>query len=103
MDRCGYTPTMFACRYGQADVVRYLHIKVGSDFSAKNHIGETAAVFACRCGHADVVRYLNVNAGADFRAKNQDGYTAAMWAARQHQDEGCCVPAVEQLGLRLIS
>ncbi len=77
-DEKGWTPLMWACAKGHADVAR-LMIENGADIEAKSEDGSTALMFACWKGHADVAR-LMIEKGADVKAKGVKGVTALMWA-----------------------
>ena len=51
----GWSPTMFACRYGYLDIVKYLH-KKGAQFERDK--GYCASHAACYGGDEEVVNYL---------------------------------------------
>ena len=59
-DARGYTPLMFASRYGWIDTIKELK-KSGADINAKNNNGETASDIATLRGHEEVVRFLSGN------------------------------------------
>lgn len=59
VDECGtgYTPLMFAARYGHADAVTLL-LSRGADAGHRDHNGDSAMLWAARDGHADVITLL---------------------------------------------
>jgi ankyrin repeat protein len=54
----GDTALTIACRYGHADVVKFLVVK-GADVRAKNQERETALTIAESNGHQELAKYLS--------------------------------------------
>ncbi len=79
-DDYGWTPLMWAAKYGHKEIVELL-LNKNVDIDAKDNNGYTALMFATMSGHKDVVELL-IEAGADVNARDDFGKTALLNPAR---------------------
>ncbi len=78
VDKCGWTPLIFAASQGHQDVLRRLLDK-GADINARAITGRTALMAAAQLASYDGVKQLS-DRGADVNARTADGQTALMLA-----------------------
>ena len=81
-DSNGQTPLMFAARYDQPDLFRFL-IDRGSDPTLKDNHGWTLLHFAAAGGSDDIIEKL-LFLGLDIDSRNNSGLTPLMTAAFCH-------------------
>lgn len=82
----GWTPLIFASRYGFKDIVSLL-IDKGVDINLKSIINNTTVLMhASIGGHLDIVKML-LDAGANINEKDKYGNTALTWSlSNGHND-----------------
>lgn len=69
-DQMGYTPFLFACSYGNIEMIKVL-VDSGADIYATNMNGDTC--LHC-CDDVDIIKYL-LEKGANPNTQNNDGNT----------------------------
>merc|ERR1711860_77723 len=70
--RCtdGMTALMWACRYGNKDIVQLLLSYPSIEFNARDNGGWTVLMFACFTGHTNVVKMLLSDSNIEVRDTN---------------------------------
>ena len=76
----GYTPLMWACRWGHSECVTLL-LRAGANVNSTNPsvAGQTPLIYACRWGQTECVRLL-IQAGANVNLADEERGSPVSWA-----------------------
>lgn len=72
---------LWAARYGQLDLVRWLHECCHADVNDRTRFGSTPMILAAEQNHLDVVKYLYETCHANLNTTDRNGYSAYIAAS----------------------
>lgn len=75
------SPLMYACKYGNIDIVKFLVLEKNADVDCRNNKGDNVLIVSSHCGNLPIFRFLIEEGEVDINSTNIDGTTPLMIAS----------------------